>query len=36
VLTELAEEGFCSMTEAETAARTILHDNAMRLYGLDA
>ena len=36
VLAEMAEEGFCSMPEAETAARMILHDNAVRLYGLDA
>ena len=34
VLTELSEEGFCSMTEAQTMARMILHDNAARLYGL--
>jgi uncharacterized protein len=34
VLAELTDEGFCSPTEAMQVARMILHDNAMRLYGL--
>jgi uncharacterized protein len=34
VLEELSAEGFCSPSEAATAARMILHDNAARLYGL--
>ena len=36
VLDELAEDGFCSAAEAHQAARMILHDNAVRLYGLAA
>jgi predicted TIM-barrel fold metal-dependent hydrolase len=34
VLSDLADEGFCSRGEALRAARMILHDNAARLYGL--
>jgi predicted TIM-barrel fold metal-dependent hydrolase len=34
VLSDLADEGFCSPREALQAARLILHDNAARLYGL--
>jgi uncharacterized protein len=36
VLAELSEDGFCSGAEAERAALMILHDNAARLYGLQA
>jgi hypothetical protein len=32
VFSELSDEGFCSGSEAVTAARFILHDNAARLY----
>jgi hypothetical protein len=34
VLSDLADEGFCSPREALQAARMLLHDNAARLYGL--
>ena len=34
VLSDLADEGFCSPREALRAARMILHDNAARLYAL--
>jgi hypothetical protein len=34
VLSELTDEGFCSIPQATQAARMILHDNAARLYGL--
>jgi predicted TIM-barrel fold metal-dependent hydrolase len=34
VLEELVAEGFCSRREAYTVARSILSDNAVRLYGL--
>jgi hypothetical protein len=34
VLSDLTVEGFCSETEALRAATMILHDNAVRLYGL--
>jgi predicted TIM-barrel fold metal-dependent hydrolase len=34
VLSELCDEGFCTEAEAPQAARMILHDNAVRLYGL--
>ena len=34
VLAELSDDGFCSAAEAERAAAMILHDNAVRLYGL--
>jgi predicted TIM-barrel fold metal-dependent hydrolase len=34
VLEELVAEGFCSRPEAYQVARCILHDNAVRLYGL--
>jgi predicted TIM-barrel fold metal-dependent hydrolase len=35
VLEELIAEGFCSRPEAYQAARCILSDNAVRLYGLE-
>lgn len=34
VLEDLVHEGFCAVRETEDIARTILHDNAVRLYGL--
>jgi predicted TIM-barrel fold metal-dependent hydrolase len=34
VLAELTNDGFCSPTQAHTAARMILHDNASRMYEL--
>ncbi|MBV9326321.1 MAG: amidohydrolase family protein [Chloroflexi bacterium] len=34
VLAHLTDEGFCSPDQARDAARLILHDNAVRLYGL--
>ncbi|HEY1297308.1 MAG TPA: amidohydrolase family protein [Chloroflexota bacterium] len=34
VLSDLSDEGFCSVGQAHEAARMILHDNAARLYGL--
>ncbi len=36
VLEELIAEGFCSRPEAYQAARCILSDNAVRLYGLES
>jgi uncharacterized protein len=36
VLDELSADGFCSESEAHQAARMILHDNALRMYGLSA
>jgi uncharacterized protein len=34
VLSSLSDDGFCSDSEALVAAKMILHDNAVRLYGL--
>jgi predicted TIM-barrel fold metal-dependent hydrolase len=36
VLDELSADGFCSEPQAREAARMILHDNAVRMYGLPA
>jgi hypothetical protein len=35
VFDDLVAEGFCSHREAYTAARMILHDNAVRMYHID-